>query len=105
MYRNKMGNKFDRLQQSQNSNRHFFILSFPCLCYLKNAVEYIENEIDDPLFLALKAFKTALQIYPDKIENYINLSTCYFENGESKKSIDTIIKGAELNPENFDSRS
>ena len=60
-----------------------------------------ENEIGDPLFLAIRAFETGLQIYPDKIENYLNLSTCYLKNGDSKKSIVTIKKGDEISPDNF----
>ena len=60
-----------------------------------------ENEIGDPLFLGLRAFETAVEIYPGEIQNYPILSRCYFEMGDSVRSIATVKKGAEISPDNF----
>ena len=61
-----------------------------------------EKSGDKYLIRSITHFETSIQIYPDKIENYLNLSTCYFENGDSEKSVRTIKEGADLSPENFD---
>jgi tetratricopeptide (TPR) repeat protein len=46
-------------------------------------------------------FETSIQIYPGEIQNYPILSRCYFEMGDSVRSIATVKKGAEISPDNF----
>ncbi len=46
-------------------------------------------------------FETSVQIYPSEIQNYPILSRCYFEMGDSVRSIATVKKGAEISPDNF----
>ena len=50
---------------------------------------------------SIDLFETSIQIYPGEIQNYPILSRCYFEMGDSVRSIATIKKGAEISPDNF----
>ena len=50
---------------------------------------------------SIDLFETSVQIYPGEIQNYPILSRCYFEMGDSVRSIATVKKGAEISPDNF----
>jgi|TARA_B100000809_G_scaffold261620_1_gene310881 tetratricopeptide (TPR) repeat protein len=50
---------------------------------------------------SIDLFETSIQIYPGEIQNYPILSRCYFEMGDSVRSIATVKKGAEISPDNF----
>jgi len=67
----------------------------------QNKLKEKEKSLKKYVRRSIKNFEIAVQIYPEKIENYLNLSTCYYENGDSEKSINAAKKGADINPENF----
>ena len=65
---------------------------------------YEQDQKDGEITLkeSINLFETAVQIYPSEIKNYPILSRCYFEMGDSLKSITTVNKGVEISPDNFD---